>query len=134
MYLFTSIYLQAVTGPQLQFFDLVASWPGSVHDSRIFDNSRVRVMYEEHRVPGMLLGDMGYACFPFLMTPLADPGPATTPEGRQVKRTRDAQALFVIDCVFWSMWRHKSPWWYRVSKHVSCYLELGRAGWEQTAW
>ncbi|XP_040067890.1 putative nuclease HARBI1 [Ixodes scapularis] len=76
---------KAVTGPQLQFYDVVVSWPGSVHDSQIFDNSRVRVLYEERRVPGVLLGDMGYACFPFLMTPLADPRPANTPRGRYQK-------------------------------------------------
>ncbi|CAN7938606.1 unnamed protein product [Ixodes hexagonus] len=28
---------------------------------------------------------MGHACFPFLMTPLADPGPASTPGGRYNK-------------------------------------------------
>ncbi|XP_050027901.2 putative nuclease HARBI1 [Dermacentor andersoni] len=28
-----SINVQAVTGPELQFFDIVAGWPGSVHDS-----------------------------------------------------------------------------------------------------
>ncbi|KAG0426024.1 hypothetical protein HPB47_026843 [Ixodes persulcatus] len=32
----------AITGHQLQFYDIVASWPVSVHDSRIFDNSRAR--------------------------------------------------------------------------------------------
>ncbi|KAG0441719.1 hypothetical protein HPB47_015880 [Ixodes persulcatus] len=77
--------INAVTGPQLQFYDVVVSWPGSVHDSRIFDNSRV--LCEERRVSGTLLGDMGYACFFFLMTPLADPGPANTPRGRQVDPT-----------------------------------------------
>ncbi|KAG0431361.1 hypothetical protein HPB47_021851 [Ixodes persulcatus] len=82
-----SINVQAVTGPQLQFYDVVVSWPGSVHYSQIFDNSRVRVLYEDRRVPGVLLGDMGYACFFFLMTPLADPGPANTLRGRQVNPT-----------------------------------------------
>lgn len=93
--MYYSIYLQAVTGPQLQFFDVVASWPGSVHDSRIFDNSRLRVMYEEHRLPGHLLGDMGYACFRFLMTPLAQPVRADTPRGRQVN-PRSASALGLV--------------------------------------
>lgn len=77
----SSLKAQAVTGPELEFFDLGASWPGSVHDCRIFDNSRVRVIYEEHRMPGVLLGDMGYACPHFLMTPLADPGTANAPRG-----------------------------------------------------
>lgn len=76
--------MQAVTGPNLEFYNVVARWPGSVHDSRIFDNSRARVLYEENRVPGVLLGDAGYACHPFLMTPLVNPGSANTPEGRQV--------------------------------------------------
>ncbi|KAH6935841.1 hypothetical protein HPB50_010804 [Hyalomma asiaticum] len=52
-----SIAELAITGPQLQCFDLWASWPGSAHDSRIFDNSRARVRYEEGTVPGILLGD-----------------------------------------------------------------------------
>ncbi|KAG0443981.1 hypothetical protein HPB47_014315 [Ixodes persulcatus] len=50
------INVQAVASPQLQFHDVVASWPGSVHDSQIFYNSRARVLYKEHRVPGTLLG------------------------------------------------------------------------------
>lgn len=79
-----SNFLQVVSGPMLQFFDVAASWPGSAHDSRIYDNSRVRVMYEQRRVPGLLLGNMGYACSSFLMTPLHEPGPVNSPEGRQV--------------------------------------------------
>ncbi|KAH7937853.1 hypothetical protein HPB49_016750 [Dermacentor silvarum] len=68
-----SINVQAVTGPELQFLDVVASWPGSVHDSRIFSNSRVMVLYEQKAVPGILLGDQGYACLPYLMPPLRNP-------------------------------------------------------------
>ncbi|KAH6942901.1 hypothetical protein HPB50_011526 [Hyalomma asiaticum] len=59
--------------PDLQFYDAIASWPGSAHDSRIFDSSRARVMYETGAVTGILLGDMGYACRSYLMTPLKDP-------------------------------------------------------------
>lgn len=101
-----SINVQAVTGPQLQFYDVVVSWPGSVHDSRIFDNSRVRVLYEERRVPGVLLGDMGYACFFFLMTPLADPGPPNTPRGRYQKahiKTRNS-----VERAF-GIWKRRFP-------------------------
>ncbi|KAG0444687.1 hypothetical protein HPB47_013509 [Ixodes persulcatus] len=77
------IYLHAITGPQLQFFDVVASWPGSVHDScSIFDGSRLRALYKESRVPGLLLGDIGYACLPLLMTPLTNPGVTNSPGGR----------------------------------------------------
>ncbi|XP_070385772.1 putative nuclease HARBI1 [Dermacentor albipictus] len=101
-----SINVQAVAGPMLQFFNVVASWPGSAHDSRIFDNSRVRVLYEQHRVPGLLLGDMGYACSPFLMTPLAEPGPVNSPEGRYNKahiKTRNS-----IERAF-GVWKRRFP-------------------------
>ncbi|KAH6922958.1 hypothetical protein HPB50_020320 [Hyalomma asiaticum] len=67
------VYAEAITGPDLRFYDLVASWPGSAHDSRIFDSSRARVLYETGVVAGTLLGDMGYACRSYLMTPLKDP-------------------------------------------------------------
>ncbi|KAH7948655.1 hypothetical protein HPB51_028421 [Rhipicephalus microplus] len=73
--------LQAVAGPELQFFDNVAGWPGSVQDSRIFDNSRLQVLYEENRVPGVLLGDARYACQPYLFIPFSEPGPTDTPKG-----------------------------------------------------
>nr|XP_050030029.2 putative nuclease HARBI1 [Dermacentor andersoni] len=67
-----SINVQAITGPRLQFFYFDASWPGSAHDSRIFDNSRARVQYEEGNVPGILLGDKGYPCRSYLMTPFRE--------------------------------------------------------------
>lgn len=49
--------------------NVVASWSGSVHNSRIFDTSRVQVLYEDYRTPKALQVDMGYACQPFSMTP-----------------------------------------------------------------
>ncbi|KAL1436913.1 hypothetical protein MTO96_049210 [Rhipicephalus appendiculatus] len=101
-----SVNVQVVAGPQLQFFNVVASWPGSVHDSRIFVNSLVRVLCEEHRVPGVLLGDMGYACFPFLMTPLADPGKYDTPERRynkaHIKTRNSVERAFCV-------WKRRFP-------------------------
>ncbi|KAG0445488.1 hypothetical protein HPB47_014647 [Ixodes persulcatus] len=96
----------AITGPQLQFYDIVASWPGSVHDSRIFDNSRARVLYEHQRVPGVLLGDAGYACTTYLMTPLATPGAAKSPEERYQKahiRTRNS-----VERAF-GVWKRQFP-------------------------
>ncbi|XP_049515742.1 putative nuclease HARBI1 [Dermacentor silvarum] len=86
-----SINVQAITGPQLQFFDLVASWPGSAHDSRIFDNSWARVQYERGTVPGILLGDKGYPCRSYLMTPFRDRRTKDSPQHRYNKslsRTR----------------------------------------------
>ncbi|CAN7977082.1 unnamed protein product, partial [Ixodes persulcatus] len=102
-----SLNVQAIiTGPQLQFFDVVASWPGSSHDSRIFENSRARVLYEERKVPGFLLGDMGYGCLRFLMTPLAEPGAPNSPGDRYNKaqiRTRNS-----VERAF-GVWKRRFP-------------------------
>ncbi|KAM7301071.1 putative nuclease HARBI1 [Ixodes scapularis] len=101
-----SINVQAITGPELQFFDVVASWPGSVHDSRIFDNCRAKVLYEEAVMTGVLLGDMGYACTPYLMTPFADPGKAGSPHDRYNKahiKTRNS-----IERAF-GVWKRRFP-------------------------
>jgi len=39
-------------------------WPGSVHDSTIFDNSLVRAKFENHEYGNnvFLIGDGGYPC------------------------------------------------------------------------
>ena len=67
-----SINVQAVCGPNLEILNIVARWPGSVHDARIFDNSRTCAQFEHGDIPGMLLGDSGYPCRQYLMTS-ADP-------------------------------------------------------------
>ncbi|KAH9375342.1 hypothetical protein HPB48_015373 [Haemaphysalis longicornis] len=98
-----SINVQAVTGPELQFLDVVASWPGSVHDSRIFENSRVIAMYEASSVPGVLLGDQGYPCLPFLMTPLRVP--RTSAEKRQARV--HLHWLFGMNTCIWFEHKHQ---------------------------
>lgn len=68
-----SLNIQAICGPDLMFFNIVARWPGSVHDARIFDNSRIRDELHDGRLPGHLLGDSGYANRRYLLTPLLSP-------------------------------------------------------------
>lgn len=72
-----SINVQVVSGPGGEIFDIVARWPGSAHDSRIFDNSSVKLKFEHQEIQGILLGDSGYAQTRYLFTPLINPhGPA----------------------------------------------------------
>ncbi|XP_037528827.2 putative nuclease HARBI1 [Rhipicephalus sanguineus] len=100
-----SISVQGITEPDLQFYDVVASWPGSAHDSRILDSSRARVMYETGAITGILLGDMGYACRSYLMTPLKD-HQRGSPENRYNKshsRTRNS-----VERVF-GIWKRRFP-------------------------
>lgn len=49
-------------------------WPGSVHDSTIFDNSFIRAKFENNEFgKTFLLGDGGYPCRSYLLTPLLNP-------------------------------------------------------------
>ncbi|KAG0433046.1 hypothetical protein HPB47_020281 [Ixodes persulcatus] len=70
--------LQPSQDPSCSFFTLLLRWPGFAHDSWIFETSRARVLYENQRIPGLLLGDAGYACMSFLLTPLTNPGVANS--------------------------------------------------------
>ncbi|KAA5789938.1 transposase family protein, partial [Pseudomonas aeruginosa] len=47
-----SINVQIVCGPQMEIYDIVVQWPGSVHDSRIFSNSRRCLRFEESDLAG----------------------------------------------------------------------------------
>lgn len=58
-----------------KFIDVVARWPGSTHDSHMFRTSQLRTRLESHHglQDGILLGDSGYACKPYLITPYLRP-------------------------------------------------------------
>uniref|UniRef100_A0A915IH54 DDE Tnp4 domain-containing protein n=1 Tax=Romanomermis culicivorax TaxID=13658 RepID=A0A915IH54_ROMCU len=53
--------------------NVVARWPGSTHDSRILRLSNLYQQFENHEFDGLLLGDSGYPCRPWLMNSLPDP-------------------------------------------------------------
>ena len=71
---FFSLNVQIVAGPHEEILDIVVRWPGSAHDSRIFDNSGVRVRLSEGHLPGHLLGDSGYPQREYLYTPVPQAG------------------------------------------------------------
>lgn len=86
-----SINVQVVGNAHLEIIDIVARWPGSSHDSTIFNHSRLRRNFELGLYPnsillGMLyntimrriyhnyfLGDSGYNARTYLLTPLLNP-------------------------------------------------------------
>lgn len=68
-----SLNVQAVVGPRTEFLDIVPEWPGGQHDSRIFQNSRIYMRYVQRQLTGTLVGDAGYPCLPFLLTPIQNP-------------------------------------------------------------
>ncbi|XP_046393197.1 putative nuclease HARBI1 [Ischnura elegans] len=101
---FFSLNVQAVVGPSLEFYDIVPEWPGSQHDSRIFQNSRLHMRYVEGYLDGCLIGDAGYPCLPFLLTPLANPDTEAKRRYNEVHtRTR-----IVVERVF-GIWKRRFP-------------------------
>ncbi|KAM4554926.1 putative nuclease HARBI1 [Odontesthes bonariensis] len=68
---FHSINVQMVCNANYLISNVVAKWPGSVHDSRVFRNSEIYRRLSQGEFLGVLLGDRGYACQPFLLTPFA---------------------------------------------------------------
>ena len=58
------------------FTNIVARWPGSTHDSFVFSSSLIGQRFESQPCTledGLLLGDSGYPCKPYLMTPYLNP-------------------------------------------------------------
>ena len=70
---FFSINVQAICDGDLRITNLVARWPGSTHDNRIFENSDICFRFENNEIQGILLGDNGYGLKRYLMTPLLNP-------------------------------------------------------------
>ncbi|XP_046551325.1 putative nuclease HARBI1 [Haliotis rubra] len=56
--------------------NVCAKWPGAAHDSHIFRTSALCHHLEQHHrriADGFILGDNGYPCRPFLLTPYFNP-------------------------------------------------------------
>ncbi|KAK6172642.1 hypothetical protein SNE40_016257 [Patella caerulea] len=68
-----AINVQGICDHTLRFTNAVVRWPGSSHDSAILSNSRVAEVLDSGNLSGILLGDSGYGCKKWLMTPLLDP-------------------------------------------------------------
>ncbi|XP_018363578.1 PREDICTED: putative nuclease HARBI1 isoform X2 [Trachymyrmex cornetzi] len=100
-----SLNVQVVTNSNLEITDVVARWPGSTHDSTIFNNSQLRGTFEQgiHR-DGLLLGDSGYPIKSYLMTPLLNPRtPAEQLYNESHIRTRN-----IIERLF-GIWKRRFP-------------------------
>nr|CAH7737563.1 unnamed protein product [Callosobruchus chinensis] len=70
-----SINVQATCNAEEWFTSVDASWPGSVHDSRIWSNSELCniAKREFQRSNALLVGDKGYGIAPWLMVPFRNP-------------------------------------------------------------
>ncbi len=71
-----SVNAQFICDSRNRFLNVVADWPGSVHDSRIFAASNIAHEFASGIRRGILLGDSGYACTSFVLTPVMCPASA----------------------------------------------------------
>ncbi|ODM90792.1 putative nuclease HARBI1 [Orchesella cincta] len=74
---FHSINVQVVVDDKFKFTDVLAKWPGSSHDSFIWNNSGVKRTLTTSLPSGWLIGDSGYPLETILLTPF--PNSATDP-------------------------------------------------------
>ena len=65
---FKSINVQVVSNHRSMITNIVARWPGSTHDARIFNCSNICEKLQRENYHGHLLGDQGYPCLEFLLT------------------------------------------------------------------
>lgn len=69
-----SINVQTIINSNLEITDIVARWPGSTHDSTIWNNSFRKAQFEAGSYgDAVLVADGGYASTPYMMTPLENP-------------------------------------------------------------
>lgn len=85
---YSSLNVQATCDAREVFTSVDVSWPGSVHDSRIWKNSDARTSLRQFN-DAVLLGDDGYGIEPWLMTPYRNPvEPMQRAYNRLFKRER----------------------------------------------
>lgn len=70
---FHSINVQLICDPDSKITNVTAEWPGSTHDAHVLSESNIYRSFEDGTHRGLLLGDSGYPCHSWLMTPFRNP-------------------------------------------------------------
>lgn len=121
-----SINVQLIGNSELKITDIVSRWPGSVHDVTIFNDSLIRGRFENSEFsPYYVLGDSGYPCRLYLLTPVINPN--SQPEVRYNEahiRTRNTIERLI------GVWKRRFPclsMGLRVDTHLVCQIIVATA-------
>lgn len=91
-----SINVCAICDPFRKFTFVSVRWPGSCHDSFVLKQTSLWDEFEDGRREGFILGDSGYPCRSWLMTPVSVPRERNEEAYNKAhKRTR-----VLIECSF----------------------------------
>ena len=110
---FFSYNVQVICDEKLKILDIVTGWPGSTHDSRIWNNSNICSSFERGEKEGLLLGDSGYPISPYLMIPYPHP-PNSRSKGR-FNRALCKGRCTIERCI--GVWKRR---WPCLSKKLRC--------------
>ena len=78
--MYLNLLFQLMCDHKMMIRNVVASWQGSAHDSRIFNESTCKTYLEQLPSRFHILGDRGYPLSTYLLTPF--PNPRTPAEKR----------------------------------------------------
>ena len=107
-----SMLVQAIVDADYIFRDICVGWPGSVHDARVFANSKIYERITEEnllaneqtrvfhgcRIPVFIVGDSAYPLKTWLMKPFADTGSLTAQQ--KCYNYRLSRARIVVENAF----------------------------------
>lgn len=97
--------VQVVCDANLCIRDIVVRWPGSSHDSHIFNSSSIKTKFESGDMGNsVLLGDSGYANTNYLLTPLLE---VTTPAQNLYNESQIRTRNTIERC--FGVWKRRFP-------------------------
>lgn len=99
---FPSINVQAICDDHCRFTNVVAKWPGSSHDAFVWSHSIIGEEFEGGQRRGIFLGDSGYPCKPWLLTPYRDPKTLT----EVAYNNAHSRTRVMIECAF-GRWKRR---------------------------
>jgi nuclease HARBI1 len=112
-----SLNVQTICDSNLKILDIVARWPGSTHDTSVFNGSAIKARLENGDMgDSLIVGDGGYPTLPYLITPLREPvGVAENRFNESQIRTRNPVERM------YGVWKRRFP---ILSLGMRCSLDL----------